>query len=512
MKNNLLKFVIGGVALLVLLGSCSKKDPATNKLESLTFKSATYSISETDMELNLRKELVGTPAGIIDTAKISWKVSDENIATMEGSILVPLTSGDVKVTATAQGLNATCSVSITEIQINSIKLENITVPLNGTIVVKAIVDPENVPLKKFTWTSSDKSVATVDEAGVISGVKTGTATITATYGSLTSSCTATVKKINVDEIILSKSEIKFTEVGQKETITATVFPDNASYPTVTWSSSDKSVATVENGVVTCVSNGTAIITASADSKSASCSISFVSYVKDCEGNSYPIVKIGDQVWMAENLKCKTYDTESGRSGATIPEYVDGQDKYSPYYQDVTKKDNWDTDQYAGNLTDEQITKFGYLYNWSAAVGIATAAEAQTHESFGSKHQGICPNGWHIPTNADWDVLARAIGGVYHDKAETPRHEWGEYPNIGNKLKTVSGWYNNGNGTNDYGFDALPSGVSLDRVGECAYFTTASTSSDIDKSIISYYIYNNSSNFNNGSLSKTSFISVRCVQN
>lgn len=196
-----------------------------------------------------------------------------------------------------------------------------------------------------------------------------------------------------------------------------------------------------------------------------------STVKDICGNSYKYVKIGEQYWMAENMRCNKYDTESGRAGATLST---SSSFYGPYYKDASDWSKWETTEYSLNLTDEQVSRLGYLYSWAAAVGLETAEQAMSQTSgFNGNRQGICPNGWHVPTTAEWDVLGVALGGV-EDK-------YGFYI-VGRKLKATSGWYISGkygnfNGTDDYSFAALPAGykphegIILD-VGLYANFWTA----------------------------------------
>ncbi|MBQ6731842.1 MAG: Ig-like domain-containing protein [Paludibacteraceae bacterium] len=510
MKNSYLKilFFWGGGILLAVLASCNKKEPSAQKLESLKFKQASYTIDETNIDFNLRKELEGTPAGVIDGAKINWKVSDESVAAMEGSYLVPITSGEVKVTATIQDISATCSVTIEEVPVTSLKLEDMDVPLNGTVMVKATVEP-SLPLTKFSWSSNNNGVATIDETGLISGVSKGTATITATRGDVTASCKVTVKYIQVENVKLSKSEIIFSEVGQEETITAIVSPDNASYPSVTWSSSNMNVATVENGVITSVSMGAAVITATADGESVTCNVVVASTIKDCEGHSYPIVKIGNQIWMAENLRCTKYDTESERAGATLS--TSKESTYAPYYTDASDRSNWKSTEYSSNLSDEQVKKLGYLYNWAAAVGLATESEAKGQTSaFSGNRQGICPNGWHIPKGAEWVALKTYIEETDGKGGAT----------AGKHLKTTSGWYSGGGdykaGADTYSFAALPAGhaygstVSL--VGYYANFwaATPDDSDSADDRILHYgYDY---LDYTIPSCYKYYAQSVRCVRN
>ena len=83
-------------ALMMLAAGC-KKEEKPGQLESIRFKQESYTIAENYLDLNLRKELETVPADIINTNKIEWAVSDESIATMNGSFLEPKRDGDVKV-------------------------------------------------------------------------------------------------------------------------------------------------------------------------------------------------------------------------------------------------------------------------------------------------------------------------------------------------------------------------------------------------------------------------------
>lgn len=136
-----------------------------------------------------------------------------------------------------------------------------------TLTLKATVSPENATKKTVKWTSSDPSIATVSQDGVVTGVKKGEVTITVTTddGGKTASAKISVvgapSTSSVTGITLSPTSSTLT-VGKTLTLKATISPSNASNKNIEWSSSDPSVATVSaNGVVTGVKAGTATITA-----------------------------------------------------------------------------------------------------------------------------------------------------------------------------------------------------------------------------------------------------------
>ncbi len=209
---------------------------------------------------------------------VKWSSSDKSIATVSSSGKVTaVKAGTATITAKAGDKTATCTVTVAAkvIAVTKVALDKTTLSLTegDTATLTATVSPTNATNKTVTWTSSDKSIATVDSNGKVTAVKAGTATITAKAGDKTATCTVTVaaKVIAVTKVALDKTTLSLTE-GGTATLTATVSPTNATNKTVTWTSSDKSIATVENGKVTAVKAGTATITAKAGDKTATCTV------------------------------------------------------------------------------------------------------------------------------------------------------------------------------------------------------------------------------------------------
>ena len=133
-----------------------------------------------------------------------------------------------------------------------------------TLELTVTIAPDDARNKTVTWSSSDETVATVSQGGTVTAIKTGEATITATTNDgteLTASCTITVTPKLATSIKLDKKQLDM-EAGATETLKATVLPEDAGDRTVTWSSSDETVATVcQDGTVTAVKAGEATITA-----------------------------------------------------------------------------------------------------------------------------------------------------------------------------------------------------------------------------------------------------------
>jgi len=165
-----------------------------------------------------------------------------------------------------------------DIRISGIELSETskTLKISESFTLKAEVKPANTTDDKtVSWASSDASVATVNNR-IITAIGLGEAVITAQAGTITATCKVTVIPVDVAGIVLSEIE-KEIQAGDNFTLTATIEPANATNKNVVWSTSDKAIATVENGSVTGISIGEAIITAKSTSGniSASCKVKVV---------------------------------------------------------------------------------------------------------------------------------------------------------------------------------------------------------------------------------------------
>lgn len=170
----------------------------------------------------------------------------------------------------------------TTVAVSSVSLSktSITLTEGDKETLTATVLPNNATDKTVEWSSSNTSVASVSN-GTVTAIKAGTTTITVKTkdGGKTATCAVTVnaKMIPVSDVTLNKTELTLTE-GNSETLSATVKPDNATDKTVSWTSSDATVASVDdNGKVTAVKAGTATITVKTKDgeKTATCKITVV---------------------------------------------------------------------------------------------------------------------------------------------------------------------------------------------------------------------------------------------
>ena len=227
--------------------------------------------------------------------KITWSSSDNSIAKVSSKGVVSARKkGKVTITAKHDGKNYKCNIRVNDKKKEDNVVTGITLNCTSkeikedeSFVLTATVTPSNVNNYTIEWSSSDSSIAKV-ENGIVTGVKEGTATITASCLGYSASCTVKVNKniISVTGIALNSTSKEIKE-DESFVLTATVTPSNVNNYTIEWSSSDSSIAKVENGIVTGVKEGTATITASCSGYSASCTVKV---------NKNIIVKM-NQIWM-----------------------------------------------------------------------------------------------------------------------------------------------------------------------------------------------------------------------
>ena len=177
-------------------------------------------------------------------------------------------------------------------------------------------------------------------------------------------------------------------------------------------------------------------------------IAYDSITDSRDGQIYKTVKIGNQVWMAENLNY----ADSIKTPSLVGK-------------------NW---CYANKAENCAVT--GRLYTWTAAIdSVKLATDADNPQDCGlgksctlpDTVQGICPPGWHLPEKKEWETLLTKVGG----EATALK-----------VLKSQTGWFHEGNGSDDVGFSALPAGDRIDNgnffdIGKLAGFWSASEIDD-----------------------------------
>jgi len=254
-------------------------------------------------------------------------------------------------------------------------------------------------------------------------------------------------------------------------------PRSPSYRGNVSSSSDgsgesSSSALVSSSSTAMVPSSSSVASSSSSAKSSSSlavavSSSSTPIVADCNVKG-DTVRIGNQLWMNKNLNCN----------------VSGSRCYN------NQESNCDT--------------YGRLYDWATAMNLPSSCNSSTCSSqINAKHQGICPSGWHIPNNDEWDALMTAVGGS---------------STAGTKLKSSELWnlYSGvPKGTDEYGFSALPGGLGLsvggfNLVGLYGYWWSASEYNSRDTYLRFLYYLSEGVGYDDSGV-KGNLQSVRCLQ-
>jgi uncharacterized protein YjdB len=216
----------------------------------------------------------------ISGATVTWATSNADVATVSSTGLVTsVADGTATITATSGSASTTATVTVSQVAaavaLAPTSLSFASVGDTAT-VVPTVTDALNatMPSPTVTWATSSSSVATVSSAGLVTAIADGTATITATSGSVDKTATATVSQV-ASSVGLSAASVSLTSPGDTAQLTATVRDANDNTiggATVTWATSNSSFATVSSaGLVTSVGDGTATITATSGSASITAS-------------------------------------------------------------------------------------------------------------------------------------------------------------------------------------------------------------------------------------------------
>lgn len=206
------------------------------------------------------------PENTTDSKDIQWFVSPEGIVSVENGKLTALSAGEATVTAKVGDKTATTTVNV-KVPLNGITLSKTDVTLNRpeTTDLDVTLDPVDATVDDNTveWTSTDESIATVDENGVVTPHAPGTTYIKAKVEDKEAFCKITVK-VPLEGITVKETTTLLK--NQYEDLKVTYNPEDSTYEgKVTFKSSDESVATVnENGRITALKEGTTTITVTAE--------------------------------------------------------------------------------------------------------------------------------------------------------------------------------------------------------------------------------------------------------
>ncbi len=229
---------------------------------------------------------------------------------------------------------------------------------------------------------------------------------------------------------------------------------------------------------------------SSDNNGVGSDVVYGSFTDSRDGQTYKTVKIGNQVWMAENLNYKqkidAVDLFYGKESPYTSEFRDYEYYCRLVREDYFRIPKWS--EYASSFCyggdSLNCAKYGRIYTWTVA-------------------NKVCPDGWRLPSRADWDSLIAVVGGKSL---------------AGRALKTANDWFGGGNGTDDYGFSVLPAGIRFlineyaknlyDNEERRAFFWSSTERDSVDAYAISLSYYSDSvdliADYKNLGLS------VRCV--
>lgn len=244
-----------------------------------TVKVTGITLNKTTASVVKGKTVALTATVTPDTATdktIKWTTSNKNVATVStDGVVTAVAAGTAIITATAaddSGVKATCKITVTNpvIKVTKVTLNKTTASVvkGKTLTLTATVTPTNATNKNVTWKSSNTKIATVDGNGKVTAVAAGTATITCTAAdgsrkSATCKITVTNPAVKVTKLSMNKTSVDLLK-GKTVQLKVTVTPSNATNKAVTWTSSNKKIATVtSNGLVKAVGTGTVTITAKA---------------------------------------------------------------------------------------------------------------------------------------------------------------------------------------------------------------------------------------------------------
>jgi len=429
--------ISGDMVLLALFQRGYTLNIARNPAEGGTVTPATV----TTYDAGAQPQITATPAS--GYRFVNWTSSDGTVAfgnANSASTTVSLSSNTV-ITANFQ---AVCTLTVA----SNPAAGGTATPTSGqqydagrAVSISATASSTHAFLN-WTVTSGTATFANANNASTTVTMSTN-ATITANFG-----YRLTINLNPPNRGTVTPTSATLYNVDTPASITATPAPG---FTFSNW--------TVTNGTATFAneSNASTIVTLGSHATISANFIPAVTVTDPRDGQSYRVITIGNQTWMAENLN---YDIPGVST-------------------DVCYNNN-----------SINCTTYGRLYTWSTVMDGASSSTLSP-----SGVQGICPSGWHVPSDAEWTTLTDLVGS-----------------SAGTKLKSSSGWgWDGGNGTDDYGFSALPGG-GIDNAGYGGSWWSA-TENDAEGAWSAWYrsmVYGNDG-VSRGNYDKKHLFSLRCVR-
>ncbi len=400
---------------------------------------------------------------------VVWTSLNERIAAVDQDGLVTAVAiGETVIKAGCGPVSAECVVTVTAVQVEGVEVvpSEISVVRGKTAQLSVEITPEDADDRSVSWSSSDESVVLVDASGMISAVSIGEAVVTATVGDKSAECAVTVEGVPVEKISVSPEEMELI-VGKTGSLTVTISPADADYDAVVWESSASQVASVDDGLVTALAPGEAVVTVSAAGKEASCAVTVKDVPEDPElsigdiyfsdGTTSPVMvegktpigvvfyvgdpSVDDGILRSEHPDC--------RNGLVVAMKDAGmaywQLRFSIYQGRVG---DWIASSSSGFMTtiaDEDIINMMLGYNNTRAIEAFNAAEANWDWNVDAlqpilDYRDAVPapessSGWYWPSPKELSLLCT---GEYRDDISEIMNETDNLEVINGKLQAIGG--------------------------------------------------------------------------
>lgn len=420
----------GLLMILIFLGISCEKEPSSPGIGPLYVIEVIPYALNVEIDSSYQFSAVGRDADMnkIENLTFTWTSKHPEVGTVDqNGLFTAISSGTTFLTAksgTVESAKATVNVYDPVISIE-IEPDSLTVYVDSIthfVAVGKDVNGNDILGLSYAWESGDTNIATVDNMGMVTGIIPGNTTVKAKLREVESlpgivCVKAPLYAIEIEQDSLTVevgSTVQFNAVGKD------MYGNDITGLSFTWQTGDDDIATIGNeGITTGVAPGSTTVTAKlGEVESLPAEVKVIEAttgtVIDVDGNIYQTVKIGEQWWMAENLKVIHY-----RNGDAIPSVIEN-----------IVWENLNTGAYCEYDNDSNnVEIYGRLYNWYAL----------------SDSRDLSPDGWHVPSDVEWETLIDYLGGSGI---------------AGGKLKEAGTehWYDpNFGATNESGFTALPGG-------------------------------------------------------
>ena len=296
----------GNAVITVKTEDGSKTATCEVTVNAKVYPVESVSLDRTSVELTEGDEITLNATVKPDNAtnkNVTWSSSYTAVAQVVNGKVTALKAGHAVITVKTEdgSKTATCEVTVKAkvYPVESVSLDRTSAELTEgeEITLNATVKPDNATNKNVTWSSSNSSVAKVVN-GKVTALKPGNATIIVSTidGGKTATCEVTVKAkvYPVEKIVLDKTYVEI-KAGNEITITATIYPSNATNKTLKWTSSDTTIATVSDGKVRTLKAGHAVIKATSEEYgiSATCDVKVLA---DGPGGSNESIDENEGIW------------------------------------------------------------------------------------------------------------------------------------------------------------------------------------------------------------------------